>query len=288
MLTQLFRSAGFAALIILSTQAQVHAQPQVHDVDCAAGPNFDIQQGVNAAADGEVVVVHPCVGGNYTAFSVIGRNNLQIVGADLGGGFISAFQIGANASPPNASVPLLDDPTSTCARISNSTNISIVGLHIETCGGRGFDIVNSDHISLHGNRTSFTNSEAVAVRNSTSVDIVGNRFRGAQLYAIATDPNSRFVKIEANRISNNLAGILMQGSAIDVTNNEVRTNGTTGIAVLSTQSKVSRNWATGNAGPQINFQNWSPGFENCVVGNWLGGLGLFPAMSASGCQAENF
>ncbi|MEO1087355.1 MAG: right-handed parallel beta-helix repeat-containing protein, partial [Acidobacteriota bacterium] len=228
MSTKLFRYASFAALIFFSTQAQA----QVHDVDCAAGPNFDIQQGVNAAANGDVVVVHPCVGGQYPAFSVVGRSNLQIVGADLAGGFISAFTIGANTSPPNASVPLLDDPSTTCVRIDNSTNISIVGLQIETCGNRAFEIINSDQISLHGNRASFTAAESVAVVNSSSVDIVGNRFRGAQFYSITTDPSSSFVKIEANRVTNNLAGILMQGTAIDVTNNEVRNNGTTGIAVL--------------------------------------------------------
>ena len=286
MLTNILR---FCVVLFFIVSFASAAEAQVHIVDCATGPNFTIQDGINAAADGDVVAVFNCPN-PYPGFTVNGRNNLQIVAADQANNVISAMPIGVTTTP-NTNVPQILENNSSCVRITGSTNISIVGFLLEACGGSGFDIDGGSwRINLHGNQLYFAADHGVHVLNGRFIDITGNFLFGAQAAGIATEPGASYVSIEANQILFHAGdGVLMEGVGIDLTGNEIRMNGGDGVSLQSIFSRVSRNWVAGNGANEINFLNWTAPDENCVVGNWMAAAGIVPlAADLFGCHAENF
>ena len=279
-----FATFAFAIAAVLAFAAVPSASAAVLTVDCNNGPYFAIQPAVTAANPGDVIAVHPC-GAYPNGFAVVGKDSIQIVGAD-GMGAVGAYPVGSGINPLTS--PLIYDNGATCVHIENSRNISVVGLALEGCIDNGVRIESSQRINIQGNSLYYAGAEGVAIHGSSDVTIAGNYLSGAQGAAgIRVYGSNRYIEVQNNRVLYNTKhGIHAEGFYVDLINNEISFNGGSGILVENFWSKVSRNTVLGNGSglfPEVDYNSLIP--STCLVGNqtnfgiqpWLGG----------GCQDDN-
>ena len=261
------------------------AQAAVIDADCTGTPYFNIQQAVTASNPGDVIVVHPDCANFPQAINIVGLNNLQIVGAEEPVyNYTGAYPVGPNQWPPGN--PVIYDFGQSCIHIQNSNDISIASLLFEYCIDDGVTILNSNRITIQGLGIYAVGADGIAVRGSRDINISGNFLFGATFNnssGIVVDASSDLVRIQNNRITKNINGIIMEGSRVHVLNNDVSANADVGIIVRSDQSTVTRNTVLNNAsGVEIDFTAMPP--DTCVVGNTTNN-GIVPW--ATGCQGSN-
>ncbi|MEM1178152.1 MAG: right-handed parallel beta-helix repeat-containing protein [Acidobacteriota bacterium] len=265
-----------AALAAAPVDAQIN-------VDCSGTPFSTIQQAVNIAGPGDVIVVEAGCSGIQQAINIVNKQDLQIVGADQPVGIHGAYPVGPGQWPP--SNPTYHHLGQSCVHIESSANISVTGLAFEYCVDDGVTIVNSSHVTIQGLTTYRVLADGIAVRGSFDVNLSGNFLFGATnpgSWGISVDPTSDFVRIQNNRVTKNWNGIRMRGRHLTVLNNDVSNNADVGILVESDSSTVARNSTLNNgSGVGIDFNAMPPG--TCVIGNDTNGT-LAPF---AGCQSQN-
>ena len=277
----LVASAKILLLLSLGLSA-APAEAVVLEVDCASGPYFTLQAAVNAASPGDVVLVHNCLSGYSSGASIVGKQDLRIVGADVPLGWVGAFPVGLGISHPFQ--PLIYDNGNTCLEIEQSNDISVAGLILELCGQHGISIIESHDIQIDGNQIYSVGEHGVLVEGSSFVQITGNYLRGAkgeEFAGIFFDKGCRNGVAKHNRLEDNFFGIWLDGLLMDVINNQIENQADVGIYVFARSSTVSRNTVINNGSTQIDFT--AQPADTCVLGNETSG-GLVPT---TGCQAGN-
>ncbi len=276
----------FVFAIVLAFAFAPSSGAQALIVDCSGGGMFtDIQTAINASVNGDVIVVRPCGAGYSSGFVVNNRFDLQIVGAGAAAPtVVGAYAVGPGTQPNT--FPQIFDNAGTCVEITDSQQISLVGLAFEHCGGSGINIVQSERVNLQGNALYNPDDYGVFVRLSSDISITGNYLANSKGPAgVFVGPNSRNVVIQNNRVLKNKVGIHALGNWVDILNNEVWGNVGSGIIVENGWSEVSRNtvlnYGSGFA-PQIDYNAMPPGTCLIVIRS---NFGIQPW--GGGCQEEN-
>jgi len=176
------------------------------------GDHPAIQEAIDAARDGDTIEV---ASGEYGAFSVIGRSNISVVGAE--GATVTASQsFSINRGP-------IGDAW-TMAAVKDSRNISIRGLAFD---GTALGGLNGDHEVVVG----------IAYVDSTGriANLKVENTMGAQLgvgVAVIGHEGTPSVNLADVTVRNSMAGVIVWGAEADLdgcTIEEMRPNGGFGI-----------------------------------------------------------
>ncbi len=218
--------------------APAHADAII--VDCSAGPNFTIQDGVFAAVNGDTVVVHPCTPFYNENVSLAGLDDIHLVAAEAFTTDHASYATGiGSVTAPGV---IIDGTTllGPCVSIAGSSSVSISGFRLQNCT-TGVDIQQSFDTVVHGNRIQNQTFAGVLDANTGGTVIAGNLI-GFSDYGIVLQ-GTRESRVLDNWVANNTSdGVLVEGDRAMVTNNRVQGSSATGIHLLTGDSvRVERN-----------------------------------------------
>lgn len=247
----------FAALSL----ASIDAHAAVLTVDCVTGPFLTINAAVGAAANGDTIVVHPCV---YNENVVIaGFDDLHLVAAKrpsaAAAGVTGATIVGVGAAP--APTVIIDGSGLPGAGISiqNSRDVSVTGFWVRRCATNGVEVIGSDGTVVVNTRMERNTFAGYFEAQSFEGRLAGNYVLRNGSFGIYLEV-TQSLTIEDNRVTSaGRNGIFVAGDRIQVVNNDVQSAGAEGIHVgFGNENRIERNTV-------INNNTMAGGFSNLKV-----------------------
>lgn len=223
------------------------SQAAILTVDCLDGPFTDIQDAISAAQSSDTVLVEACEDAAYSPFSIVGKDDLHVVGNDSPA---TGTQAGLGGLPrPSLRPPVTIDGDGgfQCVVVQNSDGVSIEGLTITNCG-------------FH----------AIEVLSSFDVTVMRSRIEGG-LESIR-DQGSRRSRYIENVFVDGLFSIFLDGSEALVARNLILRDQATGINVLNEGNHLLGNEIRGSRREAIIDQGDGSRIErNRCLGNLVDG-----------------
>jgi hypothetical protein len=215
-----------------------------------SGNYTSIQAAINASSAGDTIMV---AAGNYSAFLVQNRTNINISGAE-----------GATVTITNLFVDLpVVGNTSVMAAVYNSTNINIEGINFDGAGVSGQNVTGIAYVDSTGRITGLTVEHITGTSYGAGVAIIG-------YVGIST------VEMTGDTISNNnQVGIFVTNSNLEAHFNNIVGNSLYGVANAGGGTvDATKNWWGAASGPYHPTAN-PYGMGNAVSDNvdftpWLG------------------
>jgi len=147
-------------------------------VDCDGDGQFtDIGGAVEAAQDGDTIVVHECrtMPFSYPPFAVDSKFDLHVIAGDqtvVGGAGSTAIGVGVAVGSFNPFVSIAG--SGDCVTITNSTRILLKGFELDQCGEDGVSIDSSSNVGIVGNKILGAGGDGVRDESSDGSYINGN------------------------------------------------------------------------------------------------------------------
>jgi len=255
------------ALLLLALSmalCSLGAQAAILEVDCVAGPFFDIDPAVTAAGAGDTILVRPCASAPYGFFRIENKEGLHIIGRSL---------------PSRDPVPQPDFrpsvvvsaalPEVVCVRILNSTDITLRGFTFEDCRFHSIETSGSTDLRIVGNRFERGGEEAIR-DGSTGSQYIGNVVTDSG-FSFFLDGHSTLVA--RNLVFDNvIGGIEIVGTKIHIVDNRIVRNNSGCIGDQGDESRLEGNVCLGNSHrngvAEISLRSGSTNAD--VIGNVTG------------------
>jgi hypothetical protein len=221
------------------------ATAEVLRVNCETGPYTEIDAAVDAAADGDTVLVDRCALGPYAPFDVVGKEGVHVLSALGRGGGSGARSEEQPAAGFRPSAIIDGDGGFQCILIADSDGVTLQGFAIRNCGFHAIEVLTSIDTSVIGNRID-GGVEAIRDQSSSHSRYLDNVIVGG-IFSIFLDGDDALVA--GNRVEDDLGGaISILNSRNQVVDNGITGSGAEGILDQAFGSRIERNRVLGNGG----------------------------------------